>query len=217
MSTKTQIIGSVLVGFGLLCVGCEVETLQISARTRGPVPGKPVEEHRVTVRARPEIQAKDGYSLLLLPAVKGRSIEVICDESFSPWFKALPKDRPLLFSVWQTKRVNWHTADGREEVSWESQIETIKDGDAVIHDAAVCPLHKTRMNRTDIEISYGLPVREFLEAYEEFAGGPGFTLGGCVISDDSPRTARGYKCDECVAAYERWGQNFKATLAERKL
>jgi hypothetical protein len=202
--------------FGLMLGGCREEIPVPITRQWGPTPGKPVDEHRVTVRDRPEIEAKDGYSLLRLPAVKGRPIEVICGEAFSPWLRTLPKDKPLTFTVWQTKRVDWHTGDGQEEYSWQSEIELIKDGDVVIHDAAICPQHKVRMKRTDIEISYGLPSQEFFEASKEFMGNPGFTLGGCVVTNHSPKTERGYVCAECVAAYNRWEQKMEAEREARR-
>jgi hypothetical protein len=143
-----------VVWFGLVLGGCREEIPVPVTREWGPIPGRPLEEHRVTVRAKPEIQVKDGYSLLVLPAVEGRLIEVICGESFSPWLGSLPKDKALTFTLWQTKRVEWHTSDGQEEYSWQSEIELIKDGDVVVHNATVCPLHQVRMQRKSY---YGFP------------------------------------------------------------
>lgn len=215
MTDRTYIVVSIVL-LGLVLGGCRKEMPQIVDKAWGPIPGQSLEEHLVTVRAKPEIQSRDGYSLLLLPAVIGRSIEVPCDEVFSPWLKTLPKDKPLTFTVWQTKRVDWHSSDGQEEYSWRSEIEAIRDGNVVIYDATICSLHQVRMERRDIEISYGLPSREFAEASKEFSGGPGFTLGGCVVSSHSPKTERGYACAECVAAYHRWEQKMEAEWEARK-
>ncbi len=201
---------------GLVLGGCREEPPVPAAMEWGPIPGRSLEEYRVTVRAKPEIEAKDGYSLLRLPAVKGRPIEVLCGESYSPWFATLPKDKALTFTVWQTKRVDWHTSEGQEEYSWQSEIELIKDGDTVIHDAAVCPLHRVRMERRDVEIAYGLPSPDLFEAMEKFSGGPGFTLGGCVVMSGSPKTERGYVCPDCVATYQEWSKVREAEWEERR-
>jgi len=216
MTTTIRVLGVALLGAALLLTGCEEEPPEVVDKRMGPVPGKPIEEHHAVVTAVPAIQSKGDYSLLLLPAVKGRSIQVICGADFSPWYASLPKGKKLTFTLWQTKEVSWHTPEGKEDFTWSSEIETIRDGDALLYDAAICPLHHTRMARTDIEISYGLPMREFLDAMEQFHGGPGFRLGGCVVSDISPRSERGYKCAECVAAYGRWEKKWEAEVAERK-
>jgi hypothetical protein len=209
-------LGTTLLGVAFLLAGCEEEPLEVAEKRMGPIPGKPIEEHRAVVTAVPEIQSKGDYSLLLLPAIKGRPIEVICGVEFSPWYATLPRGKKVTFTVWQTKEVSRHTRAGKEDFTWSSEIETIRDGDTVLYDAALCPLHHTRMVRADIEISYGLPMREFLDAMEQFHGGPGFTLGGCVVSDISPRSERGYQCAECVTAYERWEKKWEEQVAERK-
>lgn len=215
MKASVHFLISVIL-LGLVLGGCREEIPVPVTREWGPIPGRPLEEHRVTVRAKPKIQKEDRYSLLRLPAVKGRPIEVLCVESYSPWFATLPKDKPLTFTVWQTKRVDWHTSDGQEKYSWQSEIELIKDGDAVIHDATVCPLHQVRMERADVEIAYGLPSPDLFEAMEKFSGGPGFTLGGCVVMSDSPKTERGYICPGCVAAYQQWSKAREAEWEARR-
>lgn len=216
MTTTIRALGVALLGFTCLLAGCEEESLELADKRMGPIPGKPIEEYRAVVTAVPEIQDKGDHSLLLLPEVKGRPIEVICGADFSPWYTSLPKGKKLTFTLWQTKDVSWHTRDGKEDFTWSSEIETIREGDAVLYDAAICPLHHTRMVRADIEISYGYPMREFRDALQEFHGGPGFRLGGCVVLDNSPRSERGYKCADCVAAYERWEKKWEAEVAERK-
>jgi len=201
--------GFTLLLLGLLMVGCRKQA-HVSIMKFGPAPGAPHLEYRATVRALPDFHEEKTYSLLRLPAIEGRSIEIVCDPSFSPWLTGLPRERELTFTVWQTKRVSWHTDDGKEEFSWESEIETIKDGPTLIYDAAICPLHKVRMKRCEIDISHGLPMKEFIDAYKGFSGGPGFELAGCVSMAGEPTTKFGYKCERCVAAYECWSADWKA-------
>lgn len=193
---------------GLLIAGCNKEP-RISRMRVGPAPGTPHKEYHVSVRAIPVFQEMKDYRLLVLPAVKGRAVEILCDPTFSPWLKDLPRDRKLAFTLWQTKKVAWHTDDGEEGFSWDSEVETIKDGSKLLFDAAVCPIHKGRMERCEITISHGTPSNDFFDAYNKFSGGPGFVWAGCVSLPGAPTTEFGYKCDQCVAAYQRWVAELK--------
>jgi len=94
-------------------VGCRKQA-HVSIMKFGPAPGAPHLEYRATVRALPDFHEEKTYSLLRLPAIEGRSIEIVCDPSFSPWLTGLPRERELTFTVWQTKRVSWHTDDGKK-------------------------------------------------------------------------------------------------------
>jgi hypothetical protein len=214
MTTRTRPLAAALLGFGWLLVAGGEEPRETLVKKERPIPGKPIEEYRVVVTAKPEIRKEDHYDMLLLPAVEGRTIEVFCDREYS-WYRALNKEKELTFAVWQTKEVLRHMAGAKEDFIWRSEIETITDGSTGLYDAAICPLHHTRMKRGDVEISYGLPMREFMDALKDFSGGPGFTLGGCVVTEGSPQTERGYLCDECVALYQRWEKKIQAELAER--
>jgi len=188
---------------------------------QGPIPGKPREERLVTIQAKPTIERrgisssdKEGFEMLVLQPVQGDTVEVVCGPTFSPWYSTLPLDRGLTFTVWQTKDVSWHTDDGKEEgVSWDNQLETIQDGAKVLYDARVCPLHKLKMERVEVPISYGLPSKEYMEASEVFYGGPGFVEGGCV-SDGKEHTVMSYRCPECVVAYEKWVATIRARIKQ---
>lgn len=206
-SSKTRLRGFWILLLGLLIAGCKNEP-RVTTYRMGPVPGTPLKELHVKVTGRPDIQTKNGYSQLVLPAVKGRPVEVICDPTYSPWFASLSRNKELTFTLWQSKQVMSHTDEGEESFFWLSEIETIKDGPTLLYDAAICPLHEIRMRRCEIDISYGLPTKDFMDAYHGFSGGPGFVMGGCVVTDGSPTTTFGYKCDRCVAAYQRWSADW---------
>ena len=127
----------------------------------------------------------------------------------------MPKDRELEFTLWLTKEVTRHYESGKEDFFWYPEIETIKDGSNVLYDARICPLHKTKMERGEIEISYGLPVPEFIEAMDkDFYGGPGFTLGGCCVG--SEKNTVGYRCPDCISAYKKWSTEFEARIVARE-
>jgi hypothetical protein len=179
------------------------------------VAGRPIESLLITVEAKPEIIKMGDYDYLVLPAVEGREIEI----AYSPekaWCKAMPRDRKLKFTIWQTKLVSSHeveTTDWEckgvlsqterilEHSSWFSEIETIHDGDGLLYDARICPLHKKKMERGELDISYGLPRGEFVEFVRKTPF-PGFVLGGCCRGPIDKTI--GYRCPECVRSYKNW-------------
>ena len=127
----------------------------------------------------------------------------------------MPKDRELEFTLWLTKEVTRHYENGKEDFFWYPEVETIKDGSNVLYDAGICPLHKTKMERGEIEIHYGLPMGDFMEAMDnEFYGGPGFTLGGCCVGPGKKTV--GYRCLDCIVAYKKWRAGFEARITARE-
>ena len=193
----------------------------IQQRSIGPLPGKPREERLVTIRAKPSIEKrgistvdKVGYEVLVLRSAQEGTVEIVCGSTFSRWYSTLPQDRQLTFTVWQTKDVMWHTYEGKEEgVSWLSDIETIQEGNQMIYDARVCPLHKLGMERVEVPVHFGLPSQEFIDAYEGFSGGPGFVSGGCVF-DGKEHKEMSYRCPKCVVAYEKWVAQMRGRIKQ---
>src|ERR1039458_6130523 len=142
----------------------------------GPVPGKPIEEHLVTVTAQPRIRSEkdhnENFSHLVLPAVQGQPIEILFfpEDHYPPWEPIVlkAKDKILTFTVWQTKMVSGHDDAGNEVyINWESTIETIKDGNQVLYDARICELHKTLMKRVELPVAHGTPVNDFFKTAAE--------------------------------------------------
>ena len=224
--------GAVLLGaayFGLPSLLVKIEALT----TPAPLPvrdldlgdtvrdeRRPLAEVHTTVRAKPTIRAGQDLSYLVFPAVEGRTVEVDFDPKREPqWYQSMPKDRVLTFTMWQTKTVMRRYKSGYEDVWWYSELESVSDGAEVYYDARICPLHKTQMERGEIEIRYGLPMADFMEAMEkEFYGGPGFELGGCCVTPE--KKAFGYRCAECIAAYQKWSAARKSrrdALKETKI
>lgn len=179
---------------------------------QGPVPGKSRVERLVTIECTPVIEKSvvsgEAFEMLVLRPAQGETVEVACESTFSPWYSTLPQGRKLSFTVWQTKIVLWHTDDGEEtDTYWRSELETIRDGTDVLFDARVCPLHHVIMERVEVPICYGLPSKPFLEAFDQFSGGPGFVMGGCSVLPE--KTEMAYRCPKCVEAYQAWEAGFR--------
>jgi hypothetical protein len=186
----------------------------------GRVPGKPIEEHLVTVTAQPRIQSENGpdynLSFLVLPAAQSRPIKILYlpENHCPPWepIVSKAKDKILTFTVWQTKMVSSHDDAGNDvDVDWECSIETIKDGNQVLYDARICEVHKTLMKRVELPVAHGTPGPGFAyfsnAATEKFPHGlPFASWGGCVVMLGAKEKGMAYHCDQCVAAYKKWEQ-----------
>jgi hypothetical protein len=180
----------------------------------GPVPGKPTEERLDTVTAVPTIEgARDGFSLLKLPAIDGHAIELFFypDAHFPAWEPVVSSyaGKTLTFSIWQTKVVSMHDTAGNEtSFHWECVVETIKDGSEIIYDARICELHKVPMARVLLPVQYGYPGLESVALNVESRGFPhGLPFsghGGCVVFKGAERKKMSYQCSQCVAAYLDW-------------
>ncbi len=84
-----------------------------------------------------------------------------------------------------------------------AELASIGEAGSPVVDRGRCSLHGKPMERRRVPIHYGLPISEFLQAYETFPHAA-FVLGGCVIMDDSPTTEPAYVCAGCDAAYQAW-------------
>ena len=170
---------------------------------------KPQEEFLATIHAQPVFQTrtidKYSYEEMVLPQIRDIPISIFCG-SQPPWGTSIPRDKELTFTVWLTKDL--------EDTGWSNALETIQDGAKMLYDARICPLHHLKMERAEITIAYGLPSSAFIKALEEFSGGPGFILGGCVVGDG--KTTMGYRCPECVALYQKWETAERAEMEKTR-
>jgi hypothetical protein len=83
--------------------------------------------------------------------------------------------------------------------------------------AATCELHGLPLEAGTATILYGLPDRRWLAERREaaearFPHASSFVLGGCIVSDDAPRTRNVRFCPACRAASAEWA----AARAARK-
>lgn len=78
-----------------------------------------------------------------------------------------------------------------------------------IYDIEVCEVHKIKMEHKDVEIAYGLilPTKDDPSPDTEqrlFPHRREYSLGGCVVAPDSPKTTQVYICPKCKEAFEWW-------------
>lgn len=83
-----------------------------------------------------------------------------------------------------------------------------RDGQT-IYDIEVCEVHKTTMEHKKVKIHYGLilpgPNEPSADTQRQsFPHHCEYSLGGCVITPDSPKTTRVYVCANCKKAYDKW-------------
>lgn len=84
------------------------------------------------------------------------------------------------------------------------QLLQVQTGDSVVFDHSVCELHHEKMRESPAEIAYGLlgPESEAdAECDRRFPHHRNFAAGGCVETNDSPKTTQIYICPKCVAEY----------------
>jgi hypothetical protein len=96
------------------------------------------------------------------------------------------------------------------------ELRKVQSGGQMIYDIEVCEIHKTKMEHKEVKIVYGLIIpgpdapsgdteRRLFPHHREYS------LGGCVIFQDSPKTEKVYVCSECKKAYEKWKSENKKT------
>lgn len=70
-----------------------------------------------------------------------------------------------------------------------------------------CEVHKTKLQTENVKIAYGLMgfMPGFLEAQRRtFPNANSVVMGGCVISDDSPKLQTVKFCPSCRVAQKKW-------------
>lgn len=207
MATPTSPFRALLcVALGVAAAGCherQPEVQKVAMLHLGAKPGSVPAERRVEVSTVPRIvHGQYGYSLAL-PANNEGIEEVYCGSDAPRWFGRLVPGGVARVIVWESKEMTSYSDDGHEDYFTDWDLGEVWVGDTCIFDAAICPVHKARMERGPIPIHYGLPSRDFLDAFEGFSGGPGFALGGCCASS-SNTVEFGYRCAACVAGYQEW-------------
>jgi hypothetical protein len=105
-------------------------------------------------------------------------------------------------------------ASDREHKSFNELIEDsktyvlvrIQDGSEVVFDRSVCEIYHVRMTERMAGVAYGMGApsnqteatcARFFPHYRDFI------LGGCVVSDSSPKKGLVYVCPKCVEQCER--------------
>lgn len=193
---------SVLAGF-IAFSGCSSPTPQ-------PIPtGQKIvrtpEELRVIRQPLEKLrEGNAGHERLSVPGIGGTTVSLFLTQDEAALLKAA--DRSQVFEV----RYWYHEADYRSgslgfgDVIGEADLESVRDGETVIIDRTRCRLHNQAMTRSLARISYGLPMREYVEAHYHDFPNAAVKLGGCVITNTSPRETPAYVCPVCDAACQAW-------------
>jgi hypothetical protein len=158
------------------------------------------DEQLITVRARPLIEHKANFDILVLatPELSETPIRLYVGRELG---SKLREDHVIEFTVWRTRDVllpGWRVEGYVPPL--DDKLETVRDGVETLYDARICPIHHVTMQRLELPVHHGLPYYD--DAWSEFAGGPGFVQGGCVGTPQ--QTTMGYRCPVCAARYEKW-------------
>lgn len=198
------------VAFGVAATGCNEghpEESRVVMFHTGAKPGSVPTERRVEVTSVPRVvHGQYGYSLVF-PANNEGIDEIYCGSDAPAWFERLAPGGMARVIVWESKEMTSYSDDGRGDYFTHWDLGEVWVDDACLFDAAICPVHKARMERGLIAVHYGSPTKEFLDAFEGFSGGPGFALGGCCVSSLDPKETFGYRCSKCVEGYQKWNKN----------
>jgi hypothetical protein len=86
--------------------------------------------------------------------------------------------------------------------------ETVVDNPrGLSKEQAVCEVHNAKMELKEVDISYGEPRdNEWTGDTEHrlFPHWREYSIGGCEISENSPKTVKAYVCADCKKACEKW-------------
>ena len=81
----------------------------------------------------------------------------------------------------------------------------------------ICKVHKIQMELKKIKIIYGLtngPITGYSEEKEKsFPNCDDEKLGGCCVSDDSPKTKIKYVCNICNQKREEWKVQHRSIIS----
>lgn len=113
--------------------------------------------------------------------------------------ETVDKTRPFEIRYWYHEEIFF-----QRSALGHGELVSIGNDAGLIIDRTVCPLHKATMKRRLVPVSYGYPMGEFMEAAERDFPHAAFTLGGCVMSNNSPKDEPAYACVTCEVAYQAW-------------
>jgi hypothetical protein len=146
-----------------------------------------------------------GYGNLGIPQAEQESFSLFIAPEDLPKLDKLDKTQPYEVRYWYYEE-SW----GSGTRFRRGELVSIRNASGTVLDRSRCALHNLDMARRPVPITYGLPMREFVEAMKCDFPNPAFMLGGCVITDDSRKEAPHYVCAKCDAAAEAWSASFVA-------
>lgn len=162
-----------------------------------------VVERELSIEAKPVLKKESGYTSLT--ASQGE-IEVSSIWSLGKKIAPAQLDpkKTYRFDLIQ-ERSKMAGIEGESQGSWSSELVRISDGDRVLYDTTVCPVHQLHMTRQTIPISYGFPsyTSSYLKALKtRFPCANSSVLGGCVVGPE--KYARSFRCKRCIQEERAW-------------
>ncbi len=154
------------------------------------------------------VDPQDGYGSVTIPGTDKAPLSLFLFPDDLSKLRALDKTQPYEVRYWYHEE-GWlpDTMFGRGELA------SIRNAAGVILDRSRCAVHDFDMVRRPVPISYGMPMREQMDAMKRDFPHPAFTLGGCVIDEGAPKDETHYVCAKCDAAAKAWTASF---LTDRK-
>ena len=181
-----------------------------TSQTPQPIPtGQKVvrtpEELRVTRQPLEKLQAgTPDHERLSVLGGDGTTVSLFLTRDEAALLKAADHRQAFEIRYWYHEADYGFDALGFSGPRGEADLESVRNGETVIIDRTRCRLHNQVMTRRLVRINYGLPMRKFVEAlYHDFPNAA-VQLGGCVISNYSPRETPAYVCTVCDVAYQTW-------------
>jgi hypothetical protein len=178
-----------------------------------------IRSHTFTVPARIETSPQDGGERLFISDGKENFQFFYASHDqgrrLSPYPFVIEPGKIYTFTVEERpipNIVRIRDESGKEEKGpdffWTPVLIRVVDGDKALFDMEVCELHKCRMERREIPITYGLiRVQKGLPTLEQertlFPHRRDYVLGGCIVMPGK-KTETMYVCPECRTAYEDW-------------
>jgi len=154
----------------------------------------------VSIVAKPKFESRDQFTYLVIGDTN-RNYEIVWSVSTNaPHVQiSLDTNRVYTFTVAQTSGRNIDILE----------LHSVVSDDQAIYDIEVCEVHKTKMAHKEVPIIYGLVKQPVGEPSidiqrKSFPHHREYSLGGCVITDDNPKTEKRYVCSECKNAYANW-------------
>ena len=163
-----------------------------------------VVERPLSIEAKPILEKEFGYTSLI--ASQG-DIKVFTP--LPPGHEKAPVQldpkKSYRFDLIQERREMTGSVGGQPQYHWDSELVKISDGDRVIYDGTVCPVHRIHMERQTVPISYHAPgyTRSYLIAREtRFPHATSSVLG--IRGIKSEKCARLFRCESCIREERAW-------------
>lgn len=92
------------------------------------------------------------------------------------------------------------------------ELLLIRSNGITIYDASVCDIHKVKMEYKQVPVAYGLPLTSppGKAASALFPHYAEYSLGGCAVSENSPKFVEMFVCEKCKQAFAWWSGKTKA-------